>query len=116
MPSLYENLPVYKKALDLAVYIETIVFYFSRYHKYTVGTDLRNLSRHIVVLIAKANLKSVRKETLAQSLESIEELKILIRICKETKAFRSLKSYEFAARLTIDVARQCEGWYRRQNP
>ena len=116
MSSLYENLPVYKKALDLAIYIETIVFHFSRYHKYTVGTDLRNLSRRIVVLIAKANLKSIRKETLAQSLESIEELKILIRICKETKAFRSLKSYEFAARLTIDVARQCEGWYRSQNP
>ena len=116
MPSLYENLPVYKKALDLAVYIETIVFHFSRYHKYTVGTDLRNLSRRVVVLVARANLKSVRKETLAQGLECIEELKILIRICKEIKAFRSLKSYEFAARLTIDVARQCEGWHRSQNP
>ena len=116
MPSLYENLPVYKKALDLTIYIETIVMGFSRYHKYTAGKDLRNLSRRIVVLIAKANLKSVRKATLEEALENIEELKILIRICKEIKAFRSLKSYEFAARLTIDVARQCEGWLKSQNP
>jgi len=116
MSSLYENLPIYKKALDLAVYIETVVVGFSRYHKYTVGTDLRNLSRRIVILVAKANLKSVRKATLEEALGSIEELKILIRICKEIKVFRSLKSYEFAARLTIDVARQCEGWYRSQNP
>ena len=116
MSSLYENLPVYKKALDLAVYIETIVFHFSRYHKYTVGADLRNLSRRIVVLVAKANLKSVRKVTLVEALDNIEDLKIHIRICKEIKAFRSLKSYEFAARLTIDVARQCEGWHRSQNP
>jgi len=116
MSSLYENLPIYKKALDLAVYIETVVVGFSRYHKYTVGTDLRNLSRRIVVLVARANFKSARKATLEEALESIEELKILIRICKEIKAFRSLKSYEFAARLAIDVARQCEGWYRSQNP
>ncbi len=116
MSSLYENLPIYKKALDLAVYIETVVVGFSRYHKYTVGTDLRNLSRRIVVLVARANLKSVRKTTLEEALESIEELKILIRICKEIKVFRSLKSYEFAARLAIDVARQCEGWHRSQNP
>ena len=116
MPSLYENLPVYKKALDLTVYIETIVIGFSRYHKYTVGAELRNLSRHIVVVIAKANLKSTRKETLEEALKKIEELKILIRICKELKIFRSFKSFEYVTRLTIDVARQCEGWYRSQNP
>jgi hypothetical protein len=88
---------------------------FSRYHKYTVGTDLRNLSRRIVVLVAQANLKSVRKVTLEEALKKVEELKIFIRICKEIKAFRSLKSFEFAARLTIDVARQCEGWLKSQN-
>jgi len=34
---LYENLPVYKKTLDLTVYFEKIESNFSRYHKYTVG-------------------------------------------------------------------------------
>jgi len=115
MPSLYENLPVYKKALDLAVYVETIVPNFSRCHKYTVGAELRNLSRHIVVLIAKANLKSGRKEALGEALKKIEEFKILTRICKELKVFRSFKSFEHIARLTVDVARQCEGWLRSQN-
>jgi len=38
---LYENLPIYKSALDLCVYIETIVQGFERYHKYTIGEDLR---------------------------------------------------------------------------
>lgn len=109
MSSLYENLPVYKKALDLAVYIETIVIGFSRYHKYNVGADLRNASRKILVLIAKANVKEVRREVLRDVLDKIEEFKILIRLCKEIRAFRSFKSYEFATRLTIDVAKQCEG-------
>ncbi len=33
----YENLPIYKKSLELAVYIENVVRNFSRYHKYTIG-------------------------------------------------------------------------------
>ena len=115
MSSLYENLPVYKKALDLTVYFENIVRNFSRYHKYTVGTELRNLSRRILVLIAKANIRRERINALSEALQSLEELKILIRICKEIKAFRTFKSYEFATRLTIEVAKQCEGWLKSQN-
>jgi hypothetical protein len=40
----YEYLPIYKKALDLAVFLEQSVKSFSRYHKYTIGGDLRNHS------------------------------------------------------------------------
>ena len=51
----YEHLPIYKKAMEVAVYMEKVVAGFSRYHKYTLGTDLRNKSREIVSLIVKAN-------------------------------------------------------------
>ncbi len=51
----YEHLPIYKKAMDVAVYMEKVVAGFSRYHKYTLGTDLRNKSKEIVSLIVKAN-------------------------------------------------------------
>ena len=51
----YEHLPIYKKAMDLAVHFEKVVAGFSRYHKYTLGTELRNKSREIVSLIVKAN-------------------------------------------------------------
>lgn len=37
----YEHLPIYKKAMDLAVYFEKVVRNFSRYHKYTLGSELR---------------------------------------------------------------------------
>ena len=52
----YEHLPIYKRALDLAVFLENVVMGFSRYHKYTLGTELRNHSRAIVGLIIRANL------------------------------------------------------------
>lgn len=63
----YEHLPIYKKAMDLTVYIENIVRNFSKYHKYTLGTDLRNLSRTVVRLIIRANSEIDRLATLIAS-------------------------------------------------
>ena len=51
----YEHLPIYKKAMEMAVYFEKIVRNFSRYKKYTLGSELRGKSREIVALIIKAN-------------------------------------------------------------
>ncbi len=41
----YEHLPIYKQAMDVAVHFEKVVAGFSRYYKYTLGTELRNKSR-----------------------------------------------------------------------
>jgi len=113
--ALHENLPIYKRALDLAVYFEKIVKNFSRYHKYTVGTELRNLSREILTLIVKANLAKDKKEALLKVREKIEELKISVKICKEVKVFRSFKSFEYSIRSVINIAKQNEGWLKSQN-
>ena len=44
----YEHLPIYRDALNLAVHFEKMVAGFSRYHKYTLGTEMRNASRQAV--------------------------------------------------------------------
>jgi len=49
----YEHLPIYKKAMDLAVYLEKIVRNFSRYRKYTLGSELRAKSRDLGVIGAE---------------------------------------------------------------
>ena len=36
----YEHLPIYKAALDMTVDFEKLVAGFSRYHKFTLGTEL----------------------------------------------------------------------------
>ena len=51
----YEHLPIYRKAMETAVYFENIVRNFSRYNKYNLGAEMRTKSRDIVKLIIKAN-------------------------------------------------------------
>jgi hypothetical protein len=115
MTALYENLRVYKKSFELVSYFETSVRSFDRYHKYAIGLHFRNLSRAIVVLVAKANTKSERTSCLKEALEKLEELKILVHVGKEIHAFKSFKSFEHVTRLIVDIAKQCEGWLKSQN-
>jgi len=85
---------------------------FPRYHKYTIGSELREKTRRVTVLIARANVKKERRELLLDIREKLEELKIMIRICKELKVFKSFKSYEFAVRQVVEIAKQNEGWIK----
>jgi len=62
----YEHLPIYKKAFELVVYFENIVRNFSRYHKYTLGSDLRRQSREVVRLIVRANNRADRLDPLVR--------------------------------------------------
>ena len=51
----YEHLPIYKSALDMTVHFKRLVAGFSRYHKYTLGTELREGSRAVLMQVLRAN-------------------------------------------------------------
>lgn len=108
----YEHLPIYKQALDLAVYLEKIVSGFSRYHKYSLGTDLRRLAHRNINLIVKANSETDRLATLKLLRESLEELMVSLRVAKELQVFRSLNSFIQAVERVIQLSRQNEGWIK----
>jgi hypothetical protein len=110
----YEHLPIYKKAMDLTIYFEKIVSNFSRYHKYTLGSELREKSRKVVELIIKTNSTVERLPLLFELRVRLEELKVLIRICKEVKAFKRFNSFVHAFDLVIELSRQNEGWIKVQ--
>ena len=108
----YEHLPIYKQAMDVAVHFEKIVAGFTRYHKYTLGSELRNKSREVVALIIKANAAQDKQPELIVLRERLEELLILMRLAKEVRAFQSFKSFQFAAERVVSVCRQNEGWLK----
>ena len=111
----YEHLPIYKAALDLTVHFEKVVAGFSRYHKYTLGTELREGSRAVVQQVVRANNAPVaveRKAELQVLRERIEALILTLRVAKEGKAFKSFAGYLHAVEQVGSVARQNEGWFK----
>jgi len=110
----YENLPIYKKSMELAVYLENAVRGFSRYHKYTIGSDMRDVSKSLVALIVKANSKNDKRTVLAELRDKSEEMKLNILIGKEIKAFKSFQQFQHAASLAVEISRQSEGWLKSQ--
>lgn len=108
----YEHLPIYKQAPDVAVHFEKVVAGFSRYHKYTLGTDLRNKSREVVALIVRANGARDRVPHLLQLRGCLDELLILVRRTKEVHAFKSFKAFQYIVEQAVSVCRQNEGWLK----
>ncbi len=110
----YDHLPLYKATLDFAIYIEQIVSGFSRYHKYTLGSELRSLSHKLVVLVIRANSTQDKKSTLDELSELIEETRVLVHISKEVKAFHNFNSFETCVRQLDGIGKQCWGWLKSQ--
>ena len=108
----YEHLPIYRKAMELGLYLDVIVKNFSRYHKYTIGQELRNLSMEIVKLIIRVNSVREKEELLSELAAQCEMLKTLLFFAKETKAMQSFKSFQHASSLVVMLCRQSEGWLK----
>lgn len=108
----YEHLPIYKKAYDLTLYFEKIVRNFSRYDKYTIGADLRQLSREVLRLIRRANDAPDKTAILLQNRERLEDLKTTVRLCKDMKAFQNFNSFQYSINEVVDLCKQNEGWLK----
>ena len=105
-----ENLPIFKSALDLAVYMEKIVKGFEKYNKYTIGVDLRQKSKNILYLINRANLSKDKKEAIINLRDGCEDMKMLIQLSKELQAFKSFKQFEQSSMLVVGICKQAQGW------
>ena len=73
-----EHLPIYKSAYDLCLWLEQVVRGFSRYHKYSLGSDLRDGARRVLKLVVRANARREKVPVLLELREELEELKVLL--------------------------------------
>ena len=94
-----EHLPIYKTSHDLCLYLEQVVQGFSRYHKYTDGTDLRDGARRVLRLVVRANSRQDTVAALLAMCEELEELKVLLRLCQDVQAFPNFNSFGHATEL-----------------
>ena len=98
----------------MCIYFEKIIRNFDRHHKYVIGADLRRLGIKAVMLTIKANDARNKVPMLLQLKDVLEEIKILVKICKEVKAFNSFKSFEVSVKMADSVVKQCAGWLKSQ--
>lgn len=91
-----EHLPIYKRSHDLCLYLEQVVRGFSRYHKYTLGVDLREGARRALKLVVRANGRRDKAPVLFELREELEALKVVLRLCQDMKAFPNLNAFEHA--------------------
>jgi len=101
-----EHLPIYKAAYDLCLYFEQVVRNFSRYHKYSIGQDLRDGARRVLKLIVRANARRDKAPVLLEIREELEQLKVLLRLGQDVKAFPNFNSFEHAITLVTEIAKQ----------
>ena len=110
----YEHLPIYKGAMNLAIFLEINVKNMSRYHKYTIGSELRNKALRALSLVVRANsiFGENRKNVLVELRIVLEEMRQIFFLAKETKALHSFNVYREGMEKLESLSRQNEGWLK----
>ena len=103
--------PLYHLAKRLLILVEQKVRHFERYHKYTIGSDLRRQAMQIMRKIHRATYNR-NLENVSKLLYEIEEFKITLQLAKDIKAFKSLLQFNEIADLAVEMGKQCGGWHR----
>ncbi|QVL49252.1 MAG: four helix bundle protein [Thiocapsa sp.] len=105
------HLPIWRDANRLLLGIEQAVRQFPRYHKYTLGTDLRRQAMTVCRLILRAADKGEgQRARVTRVVEAVDDLKIQIQLGKELQAFHSFRQFQELAELAVAVGKQSGGW------
>ena len=81
----YDHLPIFKRMMDLTVYVENMVMRFSRYHRYTLGTGLRTMCHSALAVIADANQHREKGPMLVNLRMLLERIKIHLILAREVR-------------------------------
>lgn len=109
----YDNLPVYKAAYDLLLYVFQIGHNMQRDYRYTLGETLKKELVGILVLIYKANMVTGKSDIIAEARERIVVVKLHLRLLCDLKQI-SMKGYANGAQMAESVSKQLAAWQKSQ--
>jgi len=112
----YESLPIYRAAMDVILAIEGEVRQFNRFHKYQLGSRLRDAALECVRWVALAQRREGRAEAVQTLCEKIDELQLYVNVGREVGAFSSVQKAIGVMGKVVVLARQSEGWRRSLGP
>jgi hypothetical protein len=117
--------PNYRDCRRLLVHTEDTVRRFSRYHKYTVGTDLRQRAMQLMRTVNQAVHDKPRQAEHVRALVwQLDDYKLTLQLAMDIGAFSATQqgskaatparfaAFEAAATLAASVGKQCGGWWQ----
>jgi hypothetical protein len=117
--------PIYRDCRRLLLHTEACVQRFSRYHKYTVGTDLRQQAMAVMRGVHVAVYDKANQPRHVQALVwEVDAYKLTLQLAIDIGAFVHGKAgqqkttapgfaaFETAAQLAAQIGKQCGGWQK----
>ncbi len=107
------QLTLWRDATRLLRLVEEAVRRFPRYHKYTLGSDLRHQAMGVCRLILRAwHARDDRARQIERLVLAVDDLKLMVQLGKEIGAFASFSEFQVIAELAVALGRQSGGWRR----
>ena len=115
---MHKSIPIWRDATALMLDMEQVVRHFPRYHKYTLGSEMRQQVMRVCRLINHAfNHPSQQAEdkriVIQQLVMAVDDLKLQIQLAKELHIFRNFAEFERLSVLAVQIGKQSGGWLRR---
>jgi hypothetical protein len=121
--------PVYRDCQRLLLHTENTVMRFSRYHKYTVGTDLRKQAMMLMRTVHRAVYdRAQQSQHIHSLLWQVDDFKLTLQLASDIGAFvqgsttaakpvgAGFAAFETAAQLAVAIGKQCGGWQKKVQP
>jgi hypothetical protein len=81
-------IPIWRDANRLLLLVEQAVRHFPRYHKYTLGTEVRQQAMSIVKLVSRVGgISREQPRCCPQLILAVDDLKIQLQLGKELQVF-----------------------------
>ncbi|MCP3954330.1 MAG: four helix bundle protein [Desulfobacterales bacterium] len=109
-----EQLPIWRSCNRLLMEVKLAVKGFSRYHKYTIGTELRQSALQCCRLLVRAlnSRNNHRLRWVARLQSQCDDVKLLLQLGKELKVFASFAQFQKLVDLAIAAGKQVGRWQR----
>jgi hypothetical protein len=105
--------PIARLSHRILADVENAVRRFPRFHKYSIGADLRAHAMQIARCIHKAwRDPEHRLDRVAELCSAVDDLKISMQLGKAVKAFGSFAEFEALAKLVNELGQQSGGWLK----
>jgi hypothetical protein len=112
---MIQDLVVFQKIYDFALWADMLVRGFSKAHKYTLGVQIQNEILELMKCVIRGNLRKEKREMIEECFVHYEIVKILIRMANDFRGSgtMTIKQYEKASLQLDEIGKLLGGWGKR---